>query len=138
KIIPLLSEFSNVKLDLDRTKKRMAHWKKIIVSACEQCERNILPVILSPSSLEDWVQSDKNQNKIVLHPASENTIATVKSNPTNISLICGPEGGLSQKELIVCDQAGYERISLGPRILRTETAAVAALVVCQTHWGDMV
>jgi 16S rRNA (uracil1498-N3)-methyltransferase len=137
-IVPLLSEFSNVKLDLDRTKKRMTHWKKIIVSACEQCERNILPVILPPSSLDDWVHSDKNTNKIVLHPASENTITCVNSNATDISLICGPEGGLSEKELIVCDQAGYQRISLGPRILRTETAAVAALAICQSHWGDMV
>jgi len=137
-IIPLLSEFSNVKLDAERTQKRMAHWKKIIVSACEQSERNLLPEILPPSSLDDWVHADKNQTKIVLHPGSENTIAAVNLNTENISLICGPEGGLSEKELMICDQAGYQRISLGPRILRTETAAVAALVVCQSHCGDMV
>jgi 16S rRNA (uracil1498-N3)-methyltransferase len=136
-VVPLLSEFSNVKLDPERTHKRMGHWQQIIVNACEQCGRNILPILLNPMTLDDWIQVDNNQIKIVLHPGTSQSFSSINSNTTAISLICGSEGGLSDSEVEVCDKSGYQRVSLGPRILRTETAAIVALAICQSTWGDI-
>ncbi len=137
RIVPLLMEFCNVKLEADRLKNRMGHWQKIIINACEQCGRNILPEISSPVELSSWVNQDESPLRLALLPDSGLSINNIKGQDGNISLICGPEGGFSEEEVESCNGAGYQALSLGPRILRTETAAVAGLVICQSRWGDM-
>lgn len=136
-ISPLLSEFSNVKLEGDRIKKRLLHWQKVIINACEQSGRNIIPRIELPITIDRWVELSPNQDRIVLHPGAPETLASISPKSKNIALICGPEGGLSETELALCVEKGCRMASLGPRILRTETAAITALAVCQSHWGDI-
>jgi 16S rRNA (uracil1498-N3)-methyltransferase len=136
-IIPLMSEFSNVRLDNDRRTKRLNHWRKIIINACEQCGRNLPPVIQPPTSLDAWIKTTTIEEKLVLDPGSGQALASVSPGSSDLALICGPEGGLSESERTLCVDCGCRIVSLGPRILRTETAAVAALVICQSKWGDI-
>ena len=137
RIVPLMTEFSNVKLDQDRIDNRLQHWRKIIIAACEQCGRNILPEISPPTELDEWIKLDENSTRIILIPVQGRSIEEIKNKDGNMTLICGPEGGLSDGEVDICINAGYQALTLGPRVLRTETAAVAGLVICQSNWGDM-
>lgn len=137
RIVPLITEFSNVKLDQDRIENRLQHWRKIIVSACEQCGRNVLPEISPPIELDEWIKLDENSTKLILIPVQGRSIDELNNKNGDVTLICGPEGGLSDSEVDICIQAGYQALTLGPRVLRTETAAVAGLVICQSNWGDM-
>jgi len=136
-IVPVFTAFSNVKLSDERASKRLDHWQKIIIGACEQSGRNIVPVIKQPVALEDWVSADTNKLRLVLHPDTPDSLSTIKMENPGISLLCGPEGGLSDQELAICVAGGYEKISIGPRILRTETAALAAIAICQSRFGDI-
>jgi 16S rRNA (uracil1498-N3)-methyltransferase len=138
KIVPLFTEFSNVRLEGDRTGKRLEHWQKIITSACEQSGRNILPKLDEPALLQDWVNKDMSSLKLLMHPDAEQGLTSLTTGINSITLLCGPEGGLSQKEIEFALACGYQTISLGPRILRTETAAIAAIAVCQALRGDMM
>lgn len=136
-IVPLFTEFTNVSLESDRAGKRMDHWRKITISACEQCGRNLLPVLNEPVVLADWVRADAANLKLVLHPGEYTSAASMRLDKPAVTLLCGPEGGLSETELELAAACGYQRVQLGPRILRTETAAIAAIVQCQSLWGDM-
>ena len=136
-IVPLLSEFRNVRLDPERAEKKESHWQKVIINACEQCGRNKVPKISFPTSLQKFVESDTNEHKIVLRPGSTQSFNFNNTEVTNVTLVCGPEGGLSSNELKICEQSDYKFLSLGPRILRTETAAIAAITMCQSNWGDI-
>lgn len=135
--VPIMTDRSNVRLDSERSDKRLNHWQKIIISACEQCGRNVLPTILEPVKLEEWVSVDTNSMRLVLEPESGSSFSDLKHEDADISLICGPEGGLSDNELDICTKSGYLAVSLGPRILRTETAAISALAILQSRWGDI-
>jgi len=137
RIVPLLTEHVQVRLGPERTDKRLAHWQGVIASACEQCGRNRLPVIEAPVSLSDWVEADDAAVKLVLWPEAASPLGDAASAPAAVSLLCGPEGGLSRRDLETAGAGGYRPVRLGPRILRTETAAVAALAVCQALWGDL-
>jgi 16S rRNA (uracil1498-N3)-methyltransferase len=139
KIIPLLTERCNVKLDDERREKRLQHWQAIVISACEQCGRNQIPEILLPITFERWVQSVDADWRFVLSPhvsgkLSENQI----SENARVVLLIGPEGGLSDKEVNLAFQKNFLPLNLGPRILRTETAAVAAITALQCFFGDIV
>ncbi len=138
RIVPLFTEFSNVRLAAERAGKRLDHWQKIITSACEQSGRNILPVLVEPVPLQEWVSSDTSPLKLLMDPEAGQGLSMLTANNSNITLLCGPEGGLSQKEIEYALACGYQKISLGPRILRTETAAIAAIAVCQALQGDMM
>jgi 16S rRNA (uracil1498-N3)-methyltransferase len=137
RIVPVVTEFSSVRIDPGRIKNRVEHWQKIIIGACEQCGRYTLPEISPPVELHAWLKRDENPTRLLLLPDSGQSIYTLKREGDDVTLICGPEGGLSDNEVESCINSGYQGLSLGPRILRTETAALAGLVTCQLNWGDM-
>ena len=137
-VVPLFTERCNVKLDDKRMETRMEHWKKIMIHACEQSGRNSLPGLGAPRSLEEWVKSDLNATRLLLAPAAGQTLGEItRGNIREISVLVGPEGGLSDAEQSTAAKRGYIPVRLGPRTLRTETAAVAALTALQVLWGDL-
>jgi len=138
RIVPLFTEFSNVRLEEDRARKRREHWEKIITGACEQSGRNRLPELYDAIPLEEWVRTESTSLRLLMHPEGGQGLAGLTQNAGDITLLCGPEGGLSQKEIEYSLTCGYLQVSVGPRILRTETAAVAAIAVCQALQGDMM
>ena len=138
KIIPLLTERCTVKLDEERRAKRFLHWQSIVISACEQSGRNQIPELLPPMSLENSLSALQADWRFVLSPVA---MFHLKDKPVQrhqrVILMIGPEGGLSESEINLACQHGYLPLNLGPRILRTETAAVAAITALQCSFGDM-
>ena len=135
-IHPLETARTEVRLSAERWEKKRAHWQQVAISACEQCGRNRPPVIEAVRSLDDWLGDAPGERKLVLHHRSETGLAGA-SAPSAVSLLIGPEGGLSEAELEGAGRAGFEGLRLGPRVLRTETAPVAALAIIQSTWGDI-
>ncbi|MBV2134091.1 16S rRNA (uracil(1498)-N(3))-methyltransferase [Pseudomonas sp. MAP12] len=133
-ITPLVSERCEVRLKDERADKRLAHWRQIAISACEQCGRSVLPTLHAPVVLADWLAQTEAELKLVLHPVAE-ALAS-HSRPQSLAFLIGPEGGLSAAEVQQAQRAGYHAARLGPRVLRTETAPVVALSVAQQLWGD--
>ena len=138
RIAPLLTERTEVKLDAERAQKRLVHWRAVIASACEQCGRNRIPEIAEPMKLHDWAATlgDEAGLRLVLDP-NGNAQARGLSVGTRATLAVGPEGGLSGHDLATLAQAGFSGLRLGPRILRTETAGLAAIAALQAIHGDM-
>jgi 16S rRNA (uracil1498-N3)-methyltransferase len=138
-IVPLITERCNVKLDDERRQKRLQHWQAIVVSACEQCGRNTLPELLPPQTLAQWLPRVEADLKCVLSPQAVQKLSQVIiAADASIVLLVGPEGGLSFTEMNLASQHGFLALNLGPRVLRTETAALAALTILQCLFGDMV
>ncbi|MDG9923177.1 MULTISPECIES: 16S rRNA (uracil(1498)-N(3))-methyltransferase [unclassified Pseudomonas] len=133
-ITPIVSERCEVRLKDERADKRLAHWRQVAISACEQCGRSELPVIHSPMLLADWLKHSDAELKLVLHPVAEPL--TSHASPATLAFLIGPEGGLSDAEVEQAKGAGFNAARLGPRVLRTETAPVVALAVAQQLWGD--
>ncbi|MCB1687872.1 MAG: 16S rRNA (uracil(1498)-N(3))-methyltransferase [Halioglobus sp.] len=135
-LTPLLTENTGVKLSGDRATKKIQHWQQVAISACEQCGRNRPPVIHGLQTLENWLATTDAQSKFVLHHRA--TTVEAREPPTSIALLVGPEGGLTEAgEIKAAEQAGFTALRLGPRVLRTETAPLAAIAILQSHWGDM-
>ncbi len=138
KIIPVFTERCNVKLDDERREKRMQHWQSIAIGACEQSGRNRMPEVVLPQPLTQWLQAETAEWRFVLSPHVEKPLsAHAIPAGARVVLLIGPEGGLSEKEMQLAYQHGFLPLSLGPRILRTETAAVAAITALQCSFGDM-
>lgn len=138
RISPVLTEFSVVKLQADRATRRLAHWHKIAHSACEQCGRNRIPVIDEPSVLHEFLRENTPaERRLLLHPSATVSLQQVDAPASSLDLLIGPEGGLSDIETEMLLDAGFEAVSLGPRVLRTETAALAAVAILQAKWGDL-
>jgi 16S rRNA (uracil1498-N3)-methyltransferase len=138
KIIPLLTERCTIKLDEDRSLKRLQHWQSIIISACEQSGRNHLPELLPPMTMENALYSMEADWRFVLAPTASSKLKEAAIQPTQrVMVVIGPEGGLSEREITQACQQGFLPLNLGPRILRTETAAVAAITAVQCTFGDM-
>lgn len=135
-LTPLLTEHTRVKLSGDRAAKKIQHWQQIAISACEQCGRNQPPLIHTLQSQAHWLASTIAERKFVLHHRADN-IDLTSGTPASIALLIGPEGGLSGGEINTAAQAGYAALQLGPRVLRTETAPLAAIAILQAYWGDM-
>lgn len=133
-LTPIVSERCEVRLKDERADKRLAHWRQVAISACEQSGRSTVPVIHPPQLLADWLAQCDAELKLVLHPVA----APLASHPAPASLafLIGPEGGLSDAEVEQARQAHFHPACLGPRVLRTETAPVVALAVAQQLWGD--
>lgn len=131
----LISERTEVKLKGDRIEKRIDHWQKVAISACEQCGCNRVPIIHPPVNLRDWVRNCQEPVKLVMQPGTSKTFEQEK--PGSVALLVGPEGGFSDQEIETANQAGFGSITLGPRILRTETAPLVAISLLQHHWGDL-
>lgn len=137
RIIPLITERCNVRLDDARQEKKCEHWRSIAVSACEQCGRNRIPVIDLPLPLLTALQDDQDDLRLVLDPQGGQSLASIHASPAAVRVLIGPEGGLSDTEMLIAERAGYQGVRLGPRILRTETAGLAALSLLQMKWGDL-
>jgi 16S rRNA (uracil1498-N3)-methyltransferase len=121
----------------ERLEKRIQHWRAVIVSACEQCGRAMLPALQPPLPYPDWVtRIAGNGLRLMLQPTSTQTLAGLTRPTDDITLLVGPEGGLNPDEQTLATANGFTGIMLGPRILRTETAALAALAGMHTLWGD--
>lgn len=139
-IQPLFTERCEVKLSGERLQKKLGQWQQIAISACEQSARNRVPQILEPVKLPQFLDraADDTMN-LVLHHRTEETLPQLEQKlgrPQSALLLVGPEGGLSAEEIELALTRGFHPLRLGPRVLRTETAPVAALSVLQFQWGD--
>jgi len=139
RITPVMTEFSVVRLAGDRGAKRSMHWTRIAQSACEQSGQNVVPAIDAPQPFKSWLSdaSASGVEKALLHPRAENTFTSLKCADDRVQLLIGPEGGFSDAEAEQALAAGFIGCSLGPRILRTETAAIAAIAILQNRCGDL-
>jgi 16S rRNA (uracil1498-N3)-methyltransferase len=133
-IHPLATVRSEVRLDAERAAKRVLHWQGVVRAACEQCGRNRLPEVRAPIALEAWcTQPSAATTRLVLAPDGV-ALASLPRPEGGVALLVGPEGGLAPEELARVEAAGFRRASLGPRVLRTETAALAALAAISALW----
>lgn len=137
-IVPLLTERSEVKLDGERATKRLAHWQAVIASACEQSGRAVLPRIAPPQPLAGWLGSlgDDAALRLALLPGTGTRARDLAMPAAGALLVVGPEGGLGERDIAALDAHGFRGLGLGPRILRTETAGLAALAALQALHGD--
>lgn len=136
-IQPIASERSVVKLSGERAEKRVRHWQQIVVSACEQCGRNRVPEVAPILSLNDWLGKPATPGvRLTLAPGAAAGLRELPRPDGPITLLIGPEGGLSPGEIKAAAGCGFTPMRLGPRVLRTETAALAALAAMQAVWGD--
>ena len=137
-IVPVVTDRTEVKLDAERAERRVAHWEAVVASACEQCGRSRLPEVREPVKLADWAASldESAGSRLALDPAGELAPRDLPAS-TRATLAVGPEGGLSEHDLATLRAAGFHGLRLGPRILRTETAGLAALAAMQALLGDL-
>ncbi len=137
-IQPIAAKRSVVKLAGERADKRVAHWQGVVASACEQCGRNQLPVVHAPLSLARWLAATQQpqQRLLFLSPLATTRLADLPAPVGMDCLVAGPEGGFEADEIAALNAAGAIPVRLGSRVLRTETAALAALAAMQTLWGD--
>ncbi|MBN7818327.1 16S rRNA (uracil(1498)-N(3))-methyltransferase [Bowmanella yangjiangensis] len=136
-ITPLITERCVVRLDEQRWQKKHQQWQKIIQSACEQCGRNILPTLHPVTALSPWLQQSTNELRLTLDPRAEKRMADLTLPTQGVRLLIGPEGGFADQELYLTEQGGFKSVLLGPRVLRTETAALTAIANLQGRFGDL-
>jgi 16S rRNA (uracil1498-N3)-methyltransferase len=136
-ITPLITERCGVKLSTDRWLKKHHQWQKLAIAACEQCGRNVLPKINEPLLFAEWIHLSTNQVRLTLHPRAEKSFRHIVIPPKGVRLLIGPEGGFSEQEIYQTEQNGFNTVQLGPRVLRTETAAISAITALQAIYGDL-
>lgn len=137
-IQPLATERSVVRLSGERAAKRVAHWQGIAVAACEQSGRNRVPEVAPVASVTGWlVRVPPDALRLTLSPDAASTLHDMERPEHSVVLFIGPEGGLSPREQEDARAAGFRGVRLGPRVLRTETAALACLAAMQALWGDL-
>lgn len=133
---PLFTERVEVRLDGERLERRMAHWRGVVIAACEQSGRAVIPDLRSPLRLQEWLAHDPGLARLVLDPLADRSLAGHDFAAGAVAIVVGPEGGLSAAETSALQAAGAQAVRLGPRILRTETAGPAAIAVLQSIVGD--
>lgn len=137
-LVPVYTEFSVVKLDDERSERRLDHWRKIARSACEQSGRHTPPAIRAPVSLAAALEAlPAEPQRLALDPLAEGSFGAHVPPPTGLIVAVGPEGGFGAFDWRRLDAAGFERVGLGPRVLRAETAALAVCAIAQAQWGDL-
>lgn len=136
-ITPLITEKCQIKLKEDRADRKMTHWENILISASEQSGRTTIPQLNTPLSLAEWVAHPFAGLSIILDPDSTIALQSIDKRPTAIRVLVGPESGFSEKEVTFAKSKGFQAIRIGPRILRTETAGMAALTLLQYCFGDL-
>lgn len=137
-IVPLLTTRGVVRLDAQRAERRHAHWQSIVVHACQQCGRNRLPPVHPVVAFEEWLRDGRDDGlDVMLDPAAERSLEEIGYESGVITVLVGPEGGLDDRERDRAHAAGFRGARLGPRVLRTETAAIAAISAIQSLWGDL-
>ena len=134
-ITPLLTERCELKLKGDRVDKRISHWERVAISACEQSGRCSIPSIANPIALTDWLLAKREGHCFVLDHRGASGFPSL-AKPESITFLIGPEGGLSEEELGLAQNSNFSAVRIGPRILRTETAPVVAISLAQHLWGD--
>lgn len=141
RIVPVTTERSEVKLDAGRGEKRLDHWRAVATAACEQCGRNVLPVIETPTGLSAWLETSHAPEadlRWMLHPEGAARVRDLPAiSPAALDLAIGPEGGFGDNDLAALRAQDFRELALGPRILRTETAGVAAIAALQALHGDL-
>jgi 16S rRNA (uracil1498-N3)-methyltransferase len=141
RIVPVTTERSEVKLDAGRGEKRLGHWRAVAIAACEQCGRNALPVIETPTGLSAWLETTHAPEadlRWMLHPEGAAHVRDLPAmSPAALDLAIGPEGGFGENDLAALRAQDFRELALGPRILRTETAGVAAIAALQALHGDL-
>jgi len=135
-LTPLLTERSVVRISGERLAKRQTHWQGVVVAACEQSGRRRMPQLNQTESLEDWLKV-KHPSPLLLDHRGRASFLHLAPPGDTVTLLIGPEGGLAPRERGLAQAAGFACVRLGPRILRTETAPLAALAIVQALWGDM-
>ena len=136
-ITPLFTEHCEVKLSGDRLDKKIGHWQQVAISACEQSQRNKVPEINTALKIDQWQVNCDASLKLVLHHRTDSHLADLPKPRGQIALLIGPEGGLSEREIEQAIAQDFQPLALGPRVLRTETAPLAAISILQSLWGDM-
>lgn len=135
-ITPLYTERGDVRLKGDREDKKLAHWQAVAASACEQSGRAVVPQVNSPLALSAWLEERHEPLRLMLHLATGNVFDR-QVRPASVALLIGPEGGLSESDIAAAQTADFMPLTLGPRVLRTETAPVVALTLLQHYFGDL-
>lgn len=136
-ITPLFSERCGVKLNGERLEKKQLQWQKIVRSACEQCGRSVVPEVKPAQPFSDFIQSTFTGLKLTLDPTATEPLSSFQKADKGIQLLIGPEGGFTDEEISAAGQQGFKPMRLGPRVLRTETAALSALTAVQYQFGDL-
>lgn len=136
-ITPLFTERCGVKLDEERAEKRLEHWQKIIISACEQSGRNNIPQIHPPAEISEWITQRNEALRFICHPGLSSDEFSHEGKES-VAILIGSEGGFTEAEVAGAIVHDFKSLVLGPRVLRTETATVAALAKLQVTWGDMI
>lgn len=134
--VPVIMQRGVVSLDARRAASKRTHWEAVSRSACEQCGRNRVPLIRAPRELRDCVADVPDAARLMLSPGAATPLATLDRRPDHVVLLVGPEGGIAPDEHEVLAGHGFAAVSLGPRVLRSDTAGLAALSVLQARWGD--
>lgn len=138
-IQPVAAKRSVVKLDGDRARKRIAHWQEVAVSACEQCGRNLVPEVMPLVQLDQYFAAPAaaGEHRFLLAPGADQRLREMPAPEGRITLLIGPEGGFDEAESLGAHRAGFAPLQLGPRVLRTETAGLAAIAAIMALWGDV-
>lgn len=137
-LVPVYTEFSVVRLDPDRSERRLDHWRKVAQSACEQCGRHRPPRIDAPTALAAALEAlPSGPARFALDPYAEHSLERQGAPSAGVCVAVGPEGGFGPTDWPRLDAAQFERAALGPRVLRAETAALAVCAIAQACWGDL-
>ncbi|XQW83958.1 16S rRNA (uracil(1498)-N(3))-methyltransferase [Thalassotalea piscium] len=136
-ITPLFTERCGVKLNAERLAKKRDQWQKIVVSACEQSGRCAVPIVKQPEYLPVWLEQETSALKLNLHPKAKHSIMSIPETNDRVRLLVGPEGGLTDSEIATAEEHDFQPVLLGPRVLRTETAALTAITALQCRYGDI-
>jgi 16S rRNA (uracil1498-N3)-methyltransferase len=134
--VPIASGRSIVKLSSDRADRRVAHWRNVVIAACEQCGRNRVPEIGAIIGFDGFLgQAATDGLRLLLAPDADRDLRQLEP-PSKVTLLVGPEGGLAPEERQRAERSGFIPVRFGPRVLRTETAPLAAIAAMQALWGD--
>lgn len=136
-IVPVICDRTTTKLKGDRVEKKISHWQQVIISACEQSGRCVIPTLQPITSYLQALQASDSDCKLVLNPDSKTGMMDIPVPKREIHILVGPEGGLTQSEITLACEMNFTGIHLGPRVLRTETAGPACIASIQTLWGDL-
>jgi 16S rRNA (uracil1498-N3)-methyltransferase len=137
-IVPVAVERSVMRLDAARAKRKRERWRKIAIAAAEQSGRTRVPAIAAPTPLREWLaQFERGESALLLDPAAKVTVTDLPAPNSPVTILIGPEGGLSETERAIANKAGFMGVRLGPRILRTETAALVCISLLQARFGDL-
>ncbi|TGE84389.1 16S rRNA (uracil(1498)-N(3))-methyltransferase [Pseudoalteromonas sp. KS88] len=136
-ITPIFSKRCGVKLTAERLAKKHQQWKKIAIAAAEQSGRNRITTIHPPIDISDWLRQKSDEIKLTLHPRAEHSIKTITVPDSGVRFLVGPEGGFTDEEITQTKEQEFVDIRIGPRVLRTETAALTVLSALQLQFGDL-